>query len=94
MAGAAVDGPPPPNRRTNMSEPIATFNFIPQSCPMCGHAPLSKWDAYGRQDFFAGASHTCPGCGLHYAYASGDKILATAAECGDMGRYVDAADVA
>jgi hypothetical protein len=71
---------------------IALFNFTPSHCPRCG-VELGNWDTYGRQDFFAGCAHTCRGCGLHYAYAPGEKILETAAATGDMGRYVTASEV-
>lgn len=70
---------------------VALFNFTPSHCPRCGK-DFGNWDRYGRQDFFAGCAHTCPGCGLHYAYAPGERLLAVASEDGDMGRYVTAAE--
>ena len=67
---------------------IALMNFTPTHCPNCGKE--KEWDTYDRQDFFAGASQQC-GCGLHYAYLDGRKLLAATDGNGDMTRYVDEA---
>lgn len=78
---------------------IALFSFQPKLCPNCGEIlfPPSGWgpeqDGYARQDWFAGAAHSCSGCGLHYSYAPGAAILATAAQHGDMGRYVTTGEI-
>jgi hypothetical protein len=70
---------------------LAIFNEPPRHCPNCGR--VEKWDNSGRQDFYAGASHTCPDCGLHFAYVTGPKLLKLAAETGDIGRYVTPQEV-
>lgn len=72
---------------------IALMSFTPTHCPHCGH-DFKEWDTYERQDWFAGCSHTCKGCGLHFAYADGRRLLEVAGEHGDMTRYVTPAEVA
>ncbi len=69
---------------------LAIFNELPRFCPACGDP--QKWDNFGRDDFFAGASMTCK-CGLHYAYLDGAKLLAAASEGGDIGRYLKPEDL-
>lgn len=70
---------------------LAVFNELPKFCAKCGKQ--QSWDDFDRTDFFAGASMGCLSCGMHYAYLDGTKLLAAAAEGGDIGRYVSIEDV-
>jgi predicted RNA-binding Zn-ribbon protein involved in translation (DUF1610 family) len=72
---------------------IALFSFTPKACPQCG-ADIKRCftNPLSREDFFAGAAHTCLDCGLHYAHADAEKIRQLAEETGDMGRYVKAGE--
>lgn len=66
---------------------IALFSFVPKHCPNCGEAFTFR-DHLARGDYLASASHTCRGCGLHYQYVDGRKLLDLAGSVGDMTRYV------
>ena len=64
---------------------IALFTFLPSCCPGCGRQ--FAHNKYGREDFFAGASHSCPDCGLNYQYiGEADALDAAEAAGGDLKR--------
>lgn len=51
---------------------IFLLNFLPKCCPSCGRQ--LHFDRMTTQDFFAGASCTCPNCNAHFKYIGGDKL--------------------
>jgi len=68
---------------------IALFDFMPAFCPRCG-GPLGPWDRAETGDLLAWASHYCLSCGMKFAVAPTDNLLAAADNAdSDLRKYVE-----
>ena len=66
---------------------IALYDFIPAFCPYCGHETQLRGPEQSR-DYLGHASHSCPRCGVHFAYCHTEALSKTAeSEGSDLPQY-------